>query len=53
MKKNKKKHYNLDYDNLAIPEIHTHKQKNKETPEPKPSITYDTVAIPEIHIKKD
>lgn len=49
---NKKNHkYDLDFENLAIPEIHTGQKKKEEPQEPQPSITYDTVAIPEIHIK--
>ena len=55
-KKAREKHtYDLEIDNLAVPEIHTHKPgtEKKESPEEEqPSVTYDTVAIPEIHIPK-
>ncbi len=61
-RKDKKKDYNLTYDNLAIPEIHTqsvsdssdadtsnpvHTESSKE----EANISYD-VAIPEVHIRK-
>ena len=45
--------YNLTYDNLAVPEIHTHEPEDAaDEDEKKPGITYDSVAIPEIHIRK-
>ena len=53
----KKSDYDLTYDNLAIPEIHTHEaeepvdQEQKETDQ-KPEVVYDSVAIPEVHIRK-
>lgn len=53
--KQKKHHYDLTYDNVAIPEIHTHKvTESKSDPkvEESPDACYDSVAIPEIHIKK-
>lgn len=47
-----KKNYDMTFDELAIPEIHTnHKKEDKENNNNKPSVNYDT-AIPEIHIKK-
>ena len=53
-KKREKGHeYNLTYDNLAVPEIHTHEPEDAaDEDEKKPGITYDSVAIPEIHIRK-
>ena len=53
LKKIQRKHdFNLSIDNLAIPEIHTHKQDDTlKSPKDQPSVNYDT-AIPEIHIKK-
>lgn len=53
-KKSKKEHdYNLTYDNLAIPEVHTKKETSDTTEETeeKPSISYEGVAIPEIHLR--
>ena len=53
----KKKNYDLTYENLAIPEIHTHEaeepadKEQKETDQ-KPEVVYDSVAIPEVHIRK-
>lgn len=45
--------YNLTYDDVAIPEIHTHKTspeaKGKDTDE---TIHFDDVAIPEVHLPK-
>ena len=52
-----KKNYDLTYENLAIPEIHTHEaeepvdKEQKET-DLKPEVVYDSVAIPEVHIRK-
>ena len=47
--------YDLTYDNLAIPEVHTHDEttetETSDTEEP-PTVTYDSVAIPEVHIRK-
>lgn len=43
--------YDIAYDNLAVPEIHTGKAKPQhDQPAEKPEINYDT-AIPEVHIK--
>ena len=58
-----KKNYDLTYENLAIPEIHTNeteetadkeKREEKEAgqPDQKPGVLYDSVAIPEVHIRK-
>lgn len=46
-KKREKGHeYNLTYDNLAVPEIHTHEPEDAaDEDEKKPGITYDSVAI--------
>lgn len=45
--------YELTYDNVAIPEIHTHKTTIKEEAgDESQSISYDNVAIPEVHIRK-
>ena len=42
----------ITYDNVAIPEIHTHKSKHhEETKHGHDPIDYDNVAIPEIHIR--
>ena len=51
----KKTNYDLTYDNVAIPEIHTHKvteHDSNDNVEESPDARYDSVAIPEIHIKK-
>ena len=55
-----KKNYDLTYENLAIPEIHTHEAEEQTDKEPeasgktdsKPRVVYDSVAIPEVHIRK-
>ncbi len=56
-----KKNYDLTYENLAIPEIHTHEaeeeaaakeEKEAGQPDQKPGVLYDSVAIPEVHIRK-
>ena len=60
--KDKKKDYNLTYDNLAIPEIHTQSDSDSsdadtsnpvhtESSKEEANISYD-VAIPEVHIRK-
>ena len=59
-KKEEKKNYDLSYENLAIPEIHTHEAEEQTDKEPeasgktdsKPGVVYDSVAIPEVHIRK-
>ena len=50
----KKHDYDLTYDNVAIPEIHTHKvtSVNDGATDDKDAC-YDSVAIPEVHIKKN
>lgn len=54
-KKEQRKHnYDLTFDNVAIPEVHTHQSEQSETEEPHPEphpIEYDNVAIPEVHIR--
>ena len=61
-RKDKKKDYNLTYDNLAIPEIHTQSDSasnddeasnpvDTKSSEEEATISYD-VAIPEVHIRK-
>ena len=58
-RKDKKKDYNLTYDNLAIPEIHTQSDSDSndasnpvhtKSSEEEANISYD-VAIPEVHIR--
>lgn len=46
--------YFVETENLAFPEIHTGKvkQKSSDKPDPDETVTYDTVAVPEIHIKR-
>lgn len=52
---NQKKHdYDLTYDNVAIPEIHTHKVSSaNEDPADAKDACYDSVAIPEVHIRRN
>lgn len=46
--------YDVTYENLAIPEVHTKAGMNEEEAEEKQdAITYESVAIPEIHIRKN
>ena len=58
-----KKKYKMDYDYLAVPEIHTTGMAKKENISEEPEkvensnevnehITYDTVAMPEIHMHR-
>lgn len=58
-----KKKYKMDYDYLAVPEIHTtsmtkkdnegeEEDKTENSNEVNEHITYDTVAMPEIHVQK-
>ena len=48
--------YEVESENLAVPEIHTGKavhhteKKEEEQENDKPSVKYDTLAVPEIHI---
>ena len=54
-KDNKSTHefYDVKYENLAVPEVHTEPEaENEEMEEDQESITYESVAIPEIHIRK-
>lgn len=45
--------YDVKYENLAVPEVHTEPEaENEEMEENQESITYESVAIPEIHIRK-
>ncbi len=54
--------YDVQYDNVAVPEVHIHKEAGKFMEEDAEAedfcktknteITYDSVAVPEIHIKK-
>lgn len=52
--KHQNKHgYDLTFDNVAIPEVHTHKSKHhREEPDEQEAISYDNVAIPEVHIRR-
>ena len=44
--------YNVTFDNVAIPEVHTHKSDKHEEEKPKHSpINYENVAIPVVHIR--
>ena len=51
-KKAAEKHnYDLTYDNVAIPEVHTHKpEDHEETPGEDAPVHYDNVA--EVHIRR-
>lgn len=52
-KKKDKNDYALTYDNLAIPEIHTHPtDESASEPDENDTVTFDSVAIPEVHIRK-
>lgn len=44
--------YDVKYENLAVPEVHTEPETEEEDNEETESITYESVAIPEIHIRK-
>ena len=58
--KKKEKHdeeqhdYALTFDNVAIPEVHTHKthEEMTENENEQSSVNYDNLAIPEVHIRK-
>ena len=51
-KEHHKHNYNLTFDNVAIPEVHTHKAEQHEEDKPvQHPIEYDNVAIPEVHIR--
>lgn len=49
------KKYELDTENLAVPEYRSEKndKNNQEKPENTKSVDYDNLAFPEIHIKKN
>ncbi len=64
-KKMAEKHaYDVQYDNVAVPEVHIHREKGEAMEETQmlegensgteknTEIIYDSVAVPEIHIKK-
>lgn len=50
--KEKKKKYDLTYDNVAIPEVHTHPANDDSNSDGDNDVLYDNVAIPEVHIHK-
>lgn len=50
---NEKHDYNLTYDNVAVPEVHTHSPEDHiETPGEDTPVHYDNVAVPEVHIRR-
>ena len=54
-KHDEEKHdYDLTFENVAIPEVHTHKTHDEATENESDdsSINYDNLAIPEVHIRK-
>ena len=65
-KKVEEKHeYDVQYENVAVPEVHIHKEEGNvslgkdmladvdgDSSEKETMITYDSLAVPEIHIKK-
>lgn len=54
-KKTTHESYDVKYENLAVPEVHTEPEvedEDEEGEEEQDSITYESVAIPEIHIRK-
>ena len=50
--KEKKTKYDLTYDNVAIPEMHTHPANDDSNSDGDNDVLYDNVAIPEVHIHK-
>ena len=47
-----RKNYDLTYDNVAIPEVHTHEETyDTKSVSSDSSVDYDNLAIPEVHIK--
>ena len=47
-----RKNYDLTYDNVAIPEVHTHEASDSTNAvSSDASVDYDNLAIPEVHIK--
>ena len=52
-KKTTHESYDVKYENLAVPEVHTEPEvEDEEGEEEQDSITYESVAIPEIHSRK-
>lgn len=55
-KAGKKESYEIEYENLAVPEVHTghvkQDPKKDSRKEKKHGIVYDSVAVPEVHIPK-
>ena len=48
----KKSDYDLTYDNVAIPEVHTHEASDSTNAvSSDASVDFDNLAIPEVHIK--
>ncbi len=50
--KGKSTKYDLTYDNVAIPEVHTHPANDDSNSDGDNDMLYDNVAIPEVHIHK-
>lgn len=50
--KEKTTKYDLTYDNVAIPEVHTHPANDDSNSDGGNDVLYDNVAIPEVHIHK-
>ena len=47
-----RKNYDLTYDNVAIPEVHTHEETyDTKSVSSDSSVDFDNLAIPELHIK--
>ena len=47
-----RKNYDLTYDYVAIPEVHTHEASDSTNAvSSNASVDYDNLAIPEVHIK--
>ena len=55
--KAEKHDYELTYENVAVPEVHTHAPEEapaspQEKEDEEESVHYENLAIPEIHIRK-
>ena len=50
--KGKNTKYDLTYDNVAIPEVHTHPANDDSNSDGDNDVLYDNDAIPEVHIHK-
>lgn len=51
-KEQREQNYDLTFDNVAIPEVHTHtSNEHNHKNEDHSHISYDNVAIPEVHIR--